>query len=85
MLLKMICDPKKPNAAYVTLKAKAAKTRHLIPILLKVGQAYHNDTAVSAHRIAALKALTSFYRLLDSQPMFMSTTASDAALNQMES
>ena len=32
MLLKMICDPKKPNAAYVSLKAKAGKTRHLIPI-----------------------------------------------------
>ena len=85
MLLKMICDPKKPNAAYVTLKAKAGKTRHLIPILLKVAQAYHNGTAVSSHRIAALKALTAFYKLLDTQPMFMSTAASDEAMSQMES
>ena len=82
--LNMVCYPKSPHANFMFFKAKAAETRHLVPMLAKVAQEMDTGSEVSKHRIAALHCLTLFYQVCDSRPMFMHPDAARKAQQLME-
>jgi hypothetical protein len=84
LYLGMICDVRKPHADYPILKAKAAKTRHLIPILCQVAKDMCTGSRMSRHRVAALEHLTGFYTTCDQEPMFMSTPSAERAHKHIE-
>ena len=86
--LSNICDSSKPlHAGYPTLThVKGAETRHLVPVIAQLAQEDYDlkKTARAQRRLAALKALTSFYAVVDASDMFMPAARYDAALKFME-
>jgi len=84
LTLAMLCNVDKPHANYPTLKAKAAETRHLVPVMAKLLVEEDDGSDVSQHRIQAIQALCSFYTILESQPMCLPPSASNAVMKTME-
>jgi len=82
LTLAMLCNVDKPHANYPTLKAKAAETRHLVPVMAKLLVEEDDGSDVSQHRIQAIQALCSFYTILESQPMFLPPSASNAVMKK---
>jgi len=84
LTLAMLCNVDKPHADYPTLHAKAAETRHLVPVVALLMVEEDDGSDVSQHRIEALKALGNFYKIMDSQHMFLQPSASNAVMQTME-
>ena len=82
--LNMFVDVNSPNASFPTLRSKAADTRHFVHPLLRLLRERYNGEARGRRRIAALEALTGFYNLCDSQPMFMELEVAETCLTYME-
>ena len=75
LLLGMIVgDAKKANARWPTLNAKAAETRHLVPVLAMLAseQPFAGPLPFQQHRAQCLRHLALFYDICDTEPMFMS-------------
>ena len=64
LTLAMLCNVDKPHAEYPTLHAKAAETRHLVPVVAKLMAEECDGSDVSQHRIEALSALSNFEKSL---------------------
>ena len=82
--LSMLCNLASPHAEYPALHAKAADTRHLVPVMALVAIDLHDGTERSHHQIQSLRHLASFYDLCDDADMFMNQATSDACLEHME-
>ena len=82
--LSMLCDVQRPFATYPSLHAKAAETRHLVPVVAALLEGMCGGTPTSQHRVAACRELALFYQVCDAEPMFMSAQASMASLKHME-
>ena len=69
------------------MKAKAAETRHLVPALAAVAQNRCRiprcRTAVEMHCAASLEHLCRFYKLCESQSMFMDRPSAEQASEEM--
>ena len=85
MTSAIVGDAKKPNAAWPVLKAKAAETRHLIPVLLQTAQDLNDGSSHAKHRQAALNCAVVMQKTLEQQGMFMSNAAHDCLLGYSKS
>lgn len=82
--LSMLGNVDRPFSDFPTLHAKGAETRHLVPVLAAFIEEENFGGEVCRHQLVALQGMTRFYQLCDSQPMFLSSDASNACVGFME-
>jgi hypothetical protein len=83
--LSMITDPDSPHQQFPYFKAKAAETRHLLPIMAQIARDYNTGSAHDQHRQAVLDHVLAFDVCLNSAGMFLTDQEASFALCSMQS
>lgn len=68
---RMIVDTKSLNSSYPELKAKAAETRHLVPVIYELCKTYNSGPQHDARRLRAAGHLCSFYSFVEAFDNFL--------------
>ena len=82
--LQVIALKPRPSDWSCLTGVKAADTRHLTPVVLRICQAHNDGSEHHAHRIAALESMDGIYNLLEEHGFFLPTPAADEALSMYE-
>ena len=76
LTLSMIVGSEKyPNKNVPVFKAKAAETRHLIPVLAMIAGELNDGSPHCLNRLATLQHAVQMQKAVDQQPMFMSAAS----------
>lgn len=76
LTLSMIVGSEKyPNKNVPVFKAKAAETRHLIPVLAMIAGELNDGSPHCLNRLATLQHAVQMQKTVDQQPMFMSAAS----------
>lgn len=76
-LSMIVHDAKHPNKQMPVLKAKAAETRHLVPVLKQIAQDLNDGSDHAMHRAATFNHAALMQRVVQHEGMFMSTHAQE--------
>ena len=80
-LAMIVGDALKPDSNWPKLKAKAAETRHLIPILCQIAEDLNDGSSHAKHRYETLKQATNLQKIIELEGMFMSQTAQECLVS----
>jgi hypothetical protein len=69
-----------PDESYPQLNAKAAETRHLVPIFVVLAEEYDDHSLESTHRRLCARYIGEFYRICMTNSMFLPAAASERLL-----
>jgi hypothetical protein len=83
--LKMFVDPDRPHAAYPTLRAKGAETKHLLGIMAQIAEELSSPGSDhDLHRARLLSSISAFSDHMDACPMFPSEVQAAEARHHMQ-